>query len=166
MLFGLKNINRTFFLTLKPLNLLDSTLFVVCFFLNALFLQFLAVSLVVASAAPILLHFNVQKHHSYFPFSFADLCSPFLVFILRVLNAKYIQCALLNCWQSPKTEMLPFREHFSIENHQRYLVFYFLGSKFLLSTVLWHWKFKTDQGCFSFSSFLSKSTRHNLFVCL
>ena len=59
--FDLQNINRNFPLTLKPLNILGGTLFVVCFISNTLFLLFFAVKLVITSAAPTLLCFNVEK---------------------------------------------------------------------------------------------------------
>ena len=82
--FGIQNINRAFFLISKPLNMLDGILFVFCLLLNMLFLLFLAVLLLIASAAPILLHFNLEKHHFYFDFSFqatVDLpCCLFLDF--------------------------------------------------------------------------------------
>ena len=68
--FLLENVSCTFFLTLKPLNMLNSTLFVVCLLVNTLFPLFFAVWLVIASAAPILLHFHLEKNYSYFGFSF------------------------------------------------------------------------------------------------
>ena len=59
-----------FFFTSKPVNMLRSTLFLVCFFVNTLFIFFFfAAKLVIASAASVLLHFNLEKHHSYFAFS-------------------------------------------------------------------------------------------------
>ena len=43
LLFGVQNINRTFFLTSKPLNILRGALFVFCLILNILFLLVSAV---------------------------------------------------------------------------------------------------------------------------
>ena len=68
--FGLQNINRTFRFTWKPLNVLGGNLFLVSFLPNALFELFFAVYLVIASAVPMLLHFNLKKHRLYFVFSF------------------------------------------------------------------------------------------------
>ena len=67
--FALQNINRTFFLTLKPLIILSSTLFLVCVLPYTLFLLFFAVKLVIASAKSILFHFNLEKYNSYLCFS-------------------------------------------------------------------------------------------------
>ena len=61
--------SRTYLVTCKPLTVLRSTLFVVCLLVNMLFLLFSAVKLVNAWAAPTLLLFNVEKHHSYVTFS-------------------------------------------------------------------------------------------------
>ena len=67
--FGLQNITNTFLLTLKRVNMLRGTFFVIFFLLHTLLLLCFAVELVVASAAPVLLHFNLQKNHWYFAFS-------------------------------------------------------------------------------------------------
>ena len=68
--FGLQNLNRTFLLTSKPLNMWGSTLFIVCVVLNTLFLLFYAFQFVIASVALMLCHFNLEKHHSYLALSF------------------------------------------------------------------------------------------------
>ena len=68
--FGLQNIKPTLFLFPKHLNMLVDTLFFVCLLLNTLFLLFFVVSLIIASAASILLHFNLENHSGYFAFSF------------------------------------------------------------------------------------------------
>ena len=85
--FGLRNINRTFFLISKPLNMLDGTLFVFSLLLNMLFLLL-----------------------------FAVFCLPCLLLILRFSNEKYIHCTLLVSWQSPKTQFLPFRSRLVSKN--------------------------------------------------
>ena len=51
-------------------NTLSGTLFLFFFFLNTCFLVFFEVQIVIASPTPVLLHFNLEKHHSYFAFSF------------------------------------------------------------------------------------------------
>ena len=48
-LFVVQNINRTFLVTSRPVNMLGSTLFVICFLLNTLFLLFFAVKVAIAS---------------------------------------------------------------------------------------------------------------------
>ena len=73
--FGIQNINQSFFLTSKPLDILLGTLFVVCLPLNTLFLLFFSVQVVIASAAQILLHFHRKKtSFSCFCFSFVIHC--------------------------------------------------------------------------------------------
>ena len=67
---GFENVSRIFFLTSKPLNTLAGTLIFFRSLLNTLFLLLLAVSKKIPSVAPILLHFHLQKHYSYFVFSF------------------------------------------------------------------------------------------------
>ena len=79
--FGVENINHTFFLTLKPLNMLSSTLFVVCLLLNTLFLLFFQVKVVIRSAAAILLHFNLEKHNSYIGFSLLTTVDTFNAYL-------------------------------------------------------------------------------------
>ena len=71
--FGLQYVNSIFFLTLKLRNMLGGTLFVVFQLVNTLFLLFFAISFVIALVAPILLHFNLKKHHSYCAFSFVAI---------------------------------------------------------------------------------------------
>ena len=67
--FGVQNINHTSFVISKLPDMFLVTLFVVCLLLNVLLLLFFAVWLVITSAEPVLLHFNLEKHHSYFAFS-------------------------------------------------------------------------------------------------
>ena len=67
--FGLQNINRTFFHTLKLLNMLRSTLF-------------FAVKLVIRSVEPVLLHSNLKKPPSYFDFSALRTDDPFYCLFL------------------------------------------------------------------------------------
>ena len=62
--FGIQNINQSFFLTSKPLNMLRGTLFLVCVPLNTLVLLFFPVQVAIASAAEPLLHFHWEKNHS------------------------------------------------------------------------------------------------------
>ena len=65
--FGLEKINRTFCLTLKPKYVrryLVRFLFVSEYVICAVFCS------LIASAAAILLYFNLEQHHSYFAFSF------------------------------------------------------------------------------------------------
>ena len=89
LFFGVQMINRTFFFTLTSVNMLPGTLFVCCFFRNTLFLLFFLVSHVFASTAPILVHFDIENHHS-------DQCWLFLlVFFWRIFNAEYMHCTLL-----------------------------------------------------------------------
>ena len=45
-------------------------MFILCFLLNTLFLLVFVISLGITSAAPILLYFNLEKHHWYFAFRF------------------------------------------------------------------------------------------------
>ena len=68
--FGLENINRTFFLTSKTLNMLQGALFAICFLRNTLLLAIVAASLVIGSGERLLLDLNLQKDHSYFGFRF------------------------------------------------------------------------------------------------
>ena len=112
--FGVQNLNRTFFLTSKPLTMLGCPLFVVCLLLNTLFLLFFAVYLVTASAARIILHINLEKYHSHFACTFLTTGDFFFLLIFRFLNSKYIHCTFLVCCQSPKTQVLPFPKHFNI----------------------------------------------------
>ena len=80
------------------------TLFVLSLLLSSLILLSFAVELVSAWAEPISLHFNLEKHHSYFGFGFLTTVELFVLLILRFLDAV--------CWQSPKTEFLHLRKHF------------------------------------------------------
>ena len=68
--FALQNINCSSFLTLKPVNMLRSILFVVFLLLNTLCLLFFAVYLLIASAELVLSHLILQKHHLYLPLAF------------------------------------------------------------------------------------------------
>ena len=77
--------------------MLGGTFFVVCLLLNSLFLRFLKVQLVIASAAAILLHFYVEKHPRYFLFSVLTHSWHFPLLIFGFLNAKYIYCTLFFC---------------------------------------------------------------------
>ena len=63
-----ENITPTFPFTSKRLNMLGSTVFVVCGLLNTLFLTDIAVWLVIAPDASMLLYFDFKKHHLYFWF--------------------------------------------------------------------------------------------------
>ena len=58
------------FLISKPVNMLRSIFFVLCLLLNMSFLLFFEVQLLIASVAPTLLDFNLEKYHLYFPVSF------------------------------------------------------------------------------------------------
>ena len=142
--FGLHNINRSFFLTLKPVDMSSSILFVVCFLLNALFLLFFAVKLSIGSAAHIFFHFNLEKHHSYFSFSF--LTTVYLLYcIFRFLSAKYIHCIFLVCSHGSKKQMLHLRRHLNNWKDQGCLVHYLVVSKYVVSTVFWHFNFEMAQ---------------------
>ena len=111
---------------------------ILCFPLNTLFLLVFAISLGITKAAPILLYFNLEKHCWYFGFRFLTTVDLFYCFFFRLLNAKYIDCTwFVFCWQSPKAQELPFNNHFNIEKYQRYLVYYLLLSKYVLSTIFW-----------------------------
>ena len=65
-----QNLNRTLFLTLKNLDILGGTLSIVCLLVNILCFLFFADKLEIALAAPILLHFKLEKRTLSFCFSF------------------------------------------------------------------------------------------------
>ena len=96
--FDLQNFNHTFPLTLKRLNILNSTFLVVCLLLNTLFLLFFEVQLLIASAEPILLHFKVEKDHSYFLFSFLTSVDLFYFFFwgFQTLNTYTALCLFVD----------------------------------------------------------------------
>ena len=70
--------------------------------------------------APFLLHFNLQKHHSYFDFSSLTIVDLFY-FLPLFLNGKYIHCAFLVFSKSWKMQLLPFHMNFNICKYPRYL---------------------------------------------
>ena len=112
---GLQNIYCSFILSSKPLNMLDGTLFVVCFLRKTLFLLVFAIKLVITSVAVIFLRFNFRKNQSLFRFSvLLTTIDFFSLVILTFLDAKYIYWPLLVCWQSRKTQLLPFCKRFNI----------------------------------------------------
>ena len=97
-----------FFLTSNLLNLLNGTLIVPSFLVNTLILFSFAVSFVFPDEAPSLSHFNVQKHHSYFAFSFRTFvgrfqCVYFKIF-KRQIHTLYLPCLLTE----PKTTNVTF----------------------------------------------------------
>ena len=105
--FGLQNINRTFFLTPKPLNMLRGTLFVVSSVANTFFLLLFTVWIVIGHrhlCCCILTRRNIIRT---WLLAFWLLLTYFTAYF-EFLNAKYIHCALLVCWRSPKTQLLPF----------------------------------------------------------
>ena len=71
--FGLQNIKPAFLLTSKHVNGLGRTLLLVCLLGSSLFLIFFAVYFVIASAALIFLHFNLQKIIRTMPLGFSLL---------------------------------------------------------------------------------------------
>ena len=80
-LFVVQNIQNTFPLTLRLVNMLRSTFFVICFLFNTLFLLFFAIKIVISSAAPILLHFYLEKHHSQIDFSLLTTVDAFNAYL-------------------------------------------------------------------------------------
>ena len=74
---GLQKFNRTFLVTVKPINMLGGTLFNVFFLLNTLLAVIFAVLVGTVSPARIFLHFNLEKHHLYFAFSFLTTAQVF-----------------------------------------------------------------------------------------
>ena len=162
--FGLEKINRIFFLTSKLRNILRGILFIVSSLLNTLFLLFFEVYLVIALVAPILLHFNLEKHHLYCAFSFVTIVD--LVYCLFwSFYAKYVHCTWFRCWQSPKTLLLPCRKNFNMYKRHGYLVCCLVFSKYVLSTVLWHFNLKMHPPYFSCCSLHFKYTKLTLFLC-
>ena len=133
--FSLQNLNLTFYLTSKVLNLYGGTLLLFCLLSNTLFLLFFAVQFLIGSARLIFLHFNLQKHHLYLAFSFLSNVDFFCWLILRFLNAKYIHFILVLCWESPKTQLLHWRKRFLNWKYQRYLVCCLLFCKYVLSVA-------------------------------
>ena len=103
--FGLPTINRMFFVTLKPLNMLDGTLFVVSLRLNTLFLIFFPA----AWPEPTFFLFNLEKNHSYFAFSFVTTVNLFycLLWGFRTLNTYTIGCLF---------RLLPFCKQLTSKN--------------------------------------------------
>ena len=109
--FGVEKINRTFFLSSKPLNMLGRTFFVVCSHVNTLFLLFFAVYFVIKLPASILLHFNLETYHSYFAFSFLTTVDLFYCLFrgFRTLNTYTLSCLFIdrvqkwNCYLSVST---------------------------------------------------------------
>ena len=61
-----------------------------------------------------LLHFNLEKHHSYLAFSFFTNFDVIYCLILRLLIGKHIHCTLFAYLKRPKTSFLPFRKPFNI----------------------------------------------------
>ena len=78
---GFQNLNRTIFLTLKTLGILGGTLSIVCLLVNILYFLFFADKLEIALAAPILLHFKLEKRTLSFRFSFVKAVSLFYFLI-------------------------------------------------------------------------------------
>ena len=163
--FGVQNMNRTFLITSKLLNMLGGTSFVVCFLLNTLFLLFFTVPAVIPLAAPILLHFKFEKHDSYFAFSFLATFDFFYSLFWGFLNNKYIHWTLLVSWKSPKAQLFPLCKHFNISKHQRHLVCVLLVSNYVLSTGFLSFNLKMHQPCLSWCHFHSKCTKPTLFLC-
>ena len=158
--FGVEKINRTFFLSSKPLNVLGGTFFVVCSLVNTLFLLFFAVYFVIESPAATLLHFNLEIYHSYFAFSFLTTVDLFYCLFrgFRTLNTYTLSCLFIdrvqkwNCYLSVSTLL--------------YLVCCLLVSEYVLSTVFWHFNLEIHQSWLYPSSFHSKYTKHTLFFSL
>lgn len=78
---GFQNLNRTLFLTLKTLGILGGTLSIVCLLVNILYFLIFADKLEIALAAPILLHFKLEKRTLSFRFSFVKAVSLFYFLI-------------------------------------------------------------------------------------
>ena len=134
LFFVLENIKRLFLLTWKPLNKLGGTFFVLCLLLNTPFLLYFAISLAIASAATIFSHFNLEKHHSYFAFSFlttfdflyclfwgfetpnTEFTNEICYLSISTLSFKKISSTSLFYWLSLNIFFLPFFAIFRLEN--------------------------------------------------
>ena len=140
--FGIQNINQSFFLTSKPLNILRCTLFVFCLPLNTLVLLFFSAQVVIASAAQILLHFHRKKHHfRAFVLVLWFNYWPYLVLTLRLLNNKHpVPCSFF--WQSPKMQFVRFRQNLKSKNITGTLSLVWLSLKlfFLPFSSIFTWK--------------------------
>ena len=145
--------------------MLGGTFFVICFLLNTLFVLVFAVSLQFHRQHLFCCIFNLQKYYSYFAFSFQTTVHLLYCLFSSLLNAKYLHCTLLVCWESPKTQFLPLRKHFNVQKLQQYLLCVSLASKSVVSTVLWHFKLKRHQRCLSCCCLHSKYTKHTLVLC-
>ena len=98
---GFLNFNGTFLLNCKTANMLGGTLFILCLLLNTFFLLVFAVYLGITSAAPIVLHFNLEKQHLPFTMSFG-LRNTNRTFVLLLKSLKvlggtlFVVCLPLN----------------------------------------------------------------------
>ena len=89
--------NRPFVITWKPANMVGSILFLLCSLLNALFMLNFAAHLVITLAAPLFLHFNLEKYQSYFSFSLlktVDLFTSYFEVLKRQIHTLYFACLL------------------------------------------------------------------------
>ena len=145
--------------------MLGGTSFVVCLLVNILFVLFLQFK--------VYLH---QEHLSCCILTWKNIIRTFLlavrhlliflVLILRFLNAKYIHCTLLVCWQSPIRTLLPLCNNFNIKKHKWFVVCYFLFSKYVRSTSFQHFNLKMHQPYLSCISLGCKETKHALYLYL
>ena len=140
--FGFQNSDRTFFLTAKAVYILSVTLLFVAFLLHrlsVLFSQFnfelhqrhlycctlasenifrtlpLLFRAVIGSTAPILLHFNLEKRHPFFPFRFLTTVDLFYLLLLGFSTLNIYTVCLFVCLQSRKIRLLHFRKNFKID---------------------------------------------------
>ena len=128
--FAFQTINRTFFLSWKPLNMLGR-MFASKYFSFTIFFSLTCRCF----SSTYLIAFSNPKTLFVLCFLLYDHCWPFLLLILRFLNAKYIHCAFLVCSQSSIIQLLLFCNHFNIEKHQRNRLCCLLLSKYVLCTV-------------------------------
>ena len=143
--------------------MLVSTLFVVSFLLHRLLLLFL--------------QYNLELHQRYLSFFvltlqniirtllyFSKHCCTIVLLIFMFLNAKYIHCSFFVCWKGPIIILVPFCNNFNIDKHHLYLVFCFVLSKYILSTIFQNFKLKIHQPYLRCCSFHSKNTKHTMFL--
>ena len=162
--FCLQNINRSFFLTSKAVNMLH---FVCCLFASKYVISAVSSSLTCNCISRMyVIGFWPWKNSFVRYFWIYDHCVPFLLLILRFLNAKYICYTLLVWWQSLKAQFLPFWKNFNLLKHQRYLLCCLLVSKYVVPTVFLHFNLKKHRQFRFRSSFYSKYSKSTLFLSL
>ena len=105
--FGFQNINRTFFFPSKPINMLRDISFVFSLLLNTLFLLFFFSLTCNSLGAPILLYFNLEKHHLQFAFSSSTTFDLFYCLFLgfQTLNTYSSLCLFVDRVQKRNTQL-------------------------------------------------------------